>query len=76
MKKLIIPLHKAIFRTHLECCIQAWIPYRKKDIDILEQIQRRATNIIQELRDLSYKERLKERGLTTLDTKRSRGDHI
>ena len=73
-KKLIIPLYKAIVRTHLKCCIQAWRPYRKKDIDPLKQ--RRATKIIPELRDLNYEERLKECGLTTLETKRLRGNQI
>ena len=67
-KKLIIPLYKAIVRPHLEYCIQAWRPYHKKDIDTLERIQRRATKMIPELRDLSYEERLKECGLTTLET--------
>ena len=43
-KKLIIPLYKAIV-FHLEYCIQAWRPYRKKDIDTLERIQRRATKM-------------------------------
>ena len=58
-KKLIIPLYKAIVIPHSEYCIQAWRPYSKKDIDTLERIQRRATKIIPELRDLSYEERLK-----------------
>ena len=75
-KKLIIPFYKAIIRPHLEYCIQAWRPHRKKDIDTLERIQRRATKMIPELRDLSYEERLKECGLTTLETRRLRGDQI
>ena len=43
---------------------------------MLERIQRRATTIIPELRDLSYEERLKQCGLTTLETRRLRGDQI
>ena len=60
----------------LEYCIQAWRPYRKKDIDKLERIQRRATKMIPELRDLSYESRLLQCGLTTLETRRLRGDQI
>ena len=74
-KQLIVPLYKAIVRPH---CIQAWRPYRKKDIDKLERIQRRATKMIPELRDLdlSYESRLLQCGLTTLETRRLRGDQI
>ena len=65
-KELIISLYKKIVRPHLEYCIQAWRPYRKNDIDILESVQRRATKMIQKLRNISYEMRLKECGLTTL----------
>ena len=64
-KQLIVPLYKAIVRPHFEYCMQAWRPYRKKDIDRLERIQRRATKMIPELRDLSYESRLLQCGLTT-----------
>ena len=69
-KSLIIPLYKAIVRPHLEYCIQAWNPHLRKDVDMIEKIQRRATKLIPELRDLT------ECGLTTLETRRLRVDQI
>ena len=73
-EELIIPLYKAKVMPHLEYCVQAWRPYRKNDIDTLARIQRKATKIIPELRNLSYEEHLKERSLTNLETRRLRGD--
>ena len=56
--------------------IQVWGPYRKKDIDILERVQRRATKMIPKLRNTSYEMRLKECGFTILETRRLREDQI
>ena len=43
---------------------------------MLERVQRRATKIIPKLRNISYEMSLKECGLTTLETRRMRGDQI
>ena len=40
-KSLIVPLYKTIFILHLEFCTQAWSPYLRKDIDMLEKIHSR-----------------------------------
>ena len=72
-KSLIVLLCKAIVIPRLEYCIQAWSPYLRKYIYMLDKIQRRATKLISGLRDLRYEERLKECGLTTLETRRLRG---
>ncbi|KAK4826861.1 hypothetical protein QYF61_011898 [Mycteria americana] len=47
-------------RTHLEYCVNFWSPQYKRDMDILERIQQRATKMVKELEHLSYEERLRE----------------
>ena len=59
-KEPIMPMYKTIVRPHLENCIKACRPYRKKDIDLLERVQRRATKMIQKLRNIIFEIRLKE----------------
>ena len=68
-------LYNWYVRPHMEYCIQAWRPYLKKDILMLENVQRRA-RLLPHLKHLDYEQRLHVLDLPTLEQRWDRGDLI
>ena len=69
---IIMRLYKSLVLPRLEYCIQAWSPYHK-DIEALERVQKRATDMVYGFGNFNYKDRLSLLELPSLEERRVKG---
>ena len=69
-------LYKSMVRPHLEYGNAIWGPFYKTDIDMVESVQKRATKLIDTLKDKPYEDRLIALDLPSMTYRRKRGDTI
>jgi len=74
--EIMVRLYKTLVRPHLEYCVSLWSPHYTKDKELLERVQHRFTQMIKEVRDKDYLDRLKKLNLWTLEERRNRADVI
>ena len=75
-KETMLRLYTSLVRPQIEYANPVWSPRFMKDITMVENVQRRATKMIPEIKDFSYEDRLKFLKLPTLAYRRARGDMI
>ena len=66
----------ALVKSQLEYCVQVPGLQYRKDVELLERVQRRAMKMIQGLKHLSSEDKLKELGLFSLEERRLQWDLI
>ena len=67
VREVILPFCSALVRLHLKYCIQTWSPPYRRDVDLFEHVQSRATKMIQGMEHILYEDRLRELGLFSME---------
>ena len=75
-EEMINKLITSLIRPKLEYAAVIWSPHKKKDIKMLERLQRAASKMAPSLRNLPYEERLSRLKLPTLEKRGKRLDFI
>ncbi len=63
-------------RPHLECSFAAWWSWLRKDIKLLEGVQRRYTKLVESLQDIEYEERAQLLNIDSLSCRMDKGEMI
>ncbi len=66
-------LYGTFIRPHLEYSFQAWRPWLRKDIKLLEDFRRRSTKLVKVLQDIEYEERAQLLNLDSLSCRMDKG---
>ncbi len=75
-KDMFVQLYKSLVRPHLEYATPVWSPLLKKDRVAIENVQRRASRLLQVYANKEYQERLRSLGLPSLEYRRERADLV
>lgn len=75
-KDILLKLYKSLVRPHLEYGNIIWYPLLKRQSKAVEKVQRRATKLLRECKNMNYEQRLRYLNLHSLKGRRIRGDLI
>ena len=75
-EKVFINIYKQYVRCHLEYASQVWNPWNLNEIQKLEQVQKKAVNMVHGISNLDYHAKLKRLELEPLAIRRKKADLI